>query len=117
MALTVVHLRFNYRCGSEIIRASHYALGEERDYRAPDDAEAGAIYFHSEGGSYDYKADFLFAELIPQAMERQPDLTAGKIAILYPAAWIGDAVANAARRQNLSSYGPMVTPCIRASAV
>jgi DNA helicase-2/ATP-dependent DNA helicase PcrA len=44
-----VHLRFNYRCGSEIVRASHYALGEERDYRAPEDAEAGAIYFHPEG--------------------------------------------------------------------
>jgi superfamily I DNA/RNA helicase len=97
-----VHLRFNYRCGSEIVRASHYALGEERDYRAPDGAEAGAIYFHPEGGNYEYQADFLFDDLIPDALKRQPSLTAGKIAILYPAAWIGDAVANAAERHGLS---------------
>src|SRR5262249_20604285 len=97
-----VHLRFNYRCGSEIVRASHYALGEERDHQAPDDAEAGEIYFHPEGGSYDYQADFLFDDLIPQAVQRQPGLTGGKIAVLYPAAWIGDAVANAAQRHGLS---------------
>jgi hypothetical protein len=91
-------LRFNYRCGSEIVRASHYALGEARDYRAPDDAEAGSIYFHPRAGSYENQADFLFEELLPQALERQPGLKGGKIAMLYPAAWIGDAVANAAQR-------------------
>ena len=93
-----VHLRFNYRCGSEIVRASHYALGEARDYRALDNAEAGSIYFHPRVGSYDNQADFLFTDLLPQALERQPGLTGGKIAILYPAAWIGDAVVDAAQR-------------------
>jgi DNA helicase-2/ATP-dependent DNA helicase PcrA len=97
-----VRLRFNYRCGSEIVRASQYALGEERDYQAPDDAAAGAIYFHPQGGSYDYQADFLFDELVPQAMQRHPGLSGGKIAILYPAAWIGNAIANAAQRYGLS---------------
>jgi len=93
-----VRLRFNYRCGSEIVRASHYALGEVRDYRAPDEAETGSIYFHPRTGNYDNQADFLFKKLLPQAIERQSGLKGGKIAILYPAAWIGDAVANAAQR-------------------
>jgi hypothetical protein len=35
-------------------------------------------------------------------MQRHPGLTEGKIAILYPAAWIGDAVANAAQRHEFS---------------
>jgi len=93
-----VHLRFNYRCGSEIVRASHYALGEARDYRAIEDAAKGSIYFHPKDGSYDNKADFVFEELLPQARLRLPGLIGGKIAILYPAAWIGDAIANAAQR-------------------
>ncbi len=96
-----VHLRFNYRCGSEIVRASHYALGEARDYRAPDGAERGSIYFHPRPGNYDAQAEFLFTDLIPQAMERQPGLTGGRIAILYPTATIGDAVASAAQRHGL----------------
>jgi superfamily I DNA/RNA helicase len=33
--LEVVKLRLNYRCGSRIVTASGYALGEERDYRLP----------------------------------------------------------------------------------
>jgi len=58
--------------------------------------------FTRKGGSYDYQADVLFDDLIPQVMQRQPGLTGGKIAILYPAAWIGDAVANAAQRHGFS---------------
>ena len=41
-----ISLRFNYRCGSDIVTASQYALGEERDYEAPEDAEVGTIFFH-----------------------------------------------------------------------
>ena len=35
--------------------------------------------------------------MIPQIKERIPDLTPGEIAILYPAAFIGDDIANAAK--------------------
>ena len=41
-----VRLRLNYRCGSRIVAASQYALGEDRGYKAPEGADEGTIYFH-----------------------------------------------------------------------
>ena len=40
-----VRLKLNYRCGSSIVTASSYALGENRDYSAVDGAEQGTIFF------------------------------------------------------------------------
>jgi AAA domain len=92
-----VRLKLNYRCGSRIVTASEYALGEERGYAAPDDAAEGTIFFHPRSESYEQQADYLFSTVLPEAMERMPDLKLGRIGVLYPAAWIGDAVANAAQ--------------------
>lgn len=92
-----VRLRFNYRCGARIVEASQYALGEERDYQAPADAEEGTIFFYSRTGSYEQHANFLFSTVVPDALARMPDVTFGNVAILYPAAWIGNAVFNAAQ--------------------
>lgn len=92
-----VRLRLNYRCGSRIVTASSYALGEERDYEAADGAEQGTIYFHPRTCRYPEHADYLFSTLLPEIQERLPDLQHSDIAILYPAAWIGDAVAIAAQ--------------------
>ena len=92
-----IRLRFNYRCGSDIVTASQYALGEERDYEAPEDAEDGTIFFHPLLGDYAWQADRLFSIILPDALERMPGLRRSQIAVLYPAAWIGDSVANAAR--------------------
>ena len=93
-----IGLRFNYRCGSEIVIASQYALGEERDYVAPEEAEDGTIFFHQMHEDYDRQAERLFSSILPEALARMPGLRRGQIAVLYPAAWIGDAVATAARR-------------------
>jgi transposase InsO family protein len=41
-----IRLRFNYRCGTDIIDASMAALGAERGYVGPDNAGKGAIRFH-----------------------------------------------------------------------
>jgi superfamily I DNA/RNA helicase len=92
-----IRLRLNYRCGSRIVAASQYALGEVRDYQAPDGTEEGTIYFHPLTGDYGRQARFIFETLIPSALARIPGLRPGRIAILYPAAWIGDSVADAAR--------------------
>ncbi len=92
-----VYLRLNYRCGSCIVEASTYALGEDRDYEAAEGAEEGTIYFHPRNGQYAQQADYLFSTLLPGIQRRLPDLQLGDIAILYPAAWIGDAVADAAQ--------------------
>lgn len=91
-----VRLRFNYRCGSRIVTASQYVLGEDRDYQAPDGAAEGTIFFHP-GGAYEQQADHLFSTVLPDALTRKPDLTLGNIAVLYTAAWIGDAVSIAAK--------------------
>ena len=93
-----VRLRLNYRCGSRIVTASSYALGEERDYQAPEGAEEGTIFFHPCNVSYQQQADYLFSTVLPQALARMPDLKPGNIAVLYPTAAIGDDVADAAQR-------------------
>ncbi len=98
-----VQLRLNYRCGSKIVTASEYALGEERGYAAPEGAAEGTIFFHPGTGDYSRQADFLFSTVLPEAMERIPELKLGRIAILYPAAWIGDAVAKAAEEYGLGT--------------
>nr|WP_321440365.1 ATP-dependent helicase [uncultured Hyphomonas sp.] len=97
-----IRLRLNYRCGSNIIAASQYALGEERDYAAPEGASEGTVYFHSLGGRYEAQAKELFEQLLPKVFARHPDLNMSDVAILYPAAWIGDAVAEAAEDMGYS---------------
>jgi superfamily I DNA/RNA helicase len=98
-----VRLRLNYRCGSKIVAASSYALGEDRDYAAPDDAKQGTIYFHPGAEGLAAQAEHLFARVIPEAQARIEDLTLGEIAILYPAASIGDAVQEAADRHGFET--------------
>ncbi|WP_018431335.1 ATP-dependent helicase [Hoeflea sp. 108] len=91
-----VPLRLNYRSGSRIVTASTYALGEDRDYQAAEGSPEGAVYFHPRSGGYDQQASYVFDTLLPAIQERLPDIGMGDIAILYPAAWIGDALATAA---------------------
>lgn len=91
-----VRLGLNYRCGSQIVTASEYALGEIRGYRTPDGAHGGSIYFHPCSGGYSGQARYLMEQLIPEILVRRPGLNLGEIAILYPAAFIGDEVAIAA---------------------
>ena len=92
-----IQLRLNYRCGSQIVTASSYVLGEERDYEAANGAERGTIFFHPMLGTYEDHAEQLFSTIIPEVMERNPNLRLGDIGVLYPAAWIGDSVAEVAR--------------------
>lgn len=92
-----IRLRLNYRCGSRIVTAASYALGEDRGYIAPDGAHEGLIFFHPRRGSYEQQADHLFRTVLPQAQARMPGLEAGEIGILYQKADIGDAVADAAK--------------------
>lgn len=93
-----VRLRLNYRCGLRIVGASEYALGEHRGYQAAEGAVEGAVVFHPGRGDYEHQARQLFSYVLPRAYERMPDLTPGRIAVLYQAAWIGDAVASQAEQ-------------------
>ncbi|MCU7866520.1 MAG: ATP-binding domain-containing protein, partial [Candidatus Thiodiazotropha sp. (ex Lucinoma borealis)] len=98
-----VHLRLNYRCGSNIVTASSYALGEERDYEAVEGAPEGTVFFHPCAGQYAHHAEHLFSSILPEAMARVPEAQLGDVAILYPAAWIGNDLAEAAQRHGLGT--------------
>ena len=92
----VVALKLNYRCGSRIVTASGYALGEQRDYSAPEGAHQGTVFFHPLKGTFEEQADKVFSELLPEARKRNHDLKMGDVAVLYPTAAIGDIVRDAA---------------------
>lgn len=96
-----VHLRLNYRCGARIITMSAYALGEDRQFQPADGAEEGTTYFHPCLGDYPQHASELFQRLLPAIRARQPSLPLSEIAVLYPAAWIGNAIADAAQESGV----------------
>lgn len=88
-----VRLKFNYRCGTKIIDASMAALGEERGYTAPDGTRDGEIYFRGIQGGLEAQAQYVAHTLIPEILNRE--ITLQETAILYRAAFQGDAVATA----------------------
>lgn len=98
-----VRLRLNYRCSLRIIEAARYALGEDRGYQAADGAVEGAVVFHPGPTSYEHQAQRIFSEILPRAFERIPELSPGRVAVLYPAAWIGDTVAAEAARSGVDA--------------
>jgi len=99
-----IQLRLNYRSGSNIVTASNVVLGEERDYRAVDGAEQGVIYFHSLAGNYDSQANYVFSELVPEILNRMPEVSLGDIAVLYPSASIGDFLAHSSEQNGYSFF-------------
>ncbi|WP_397324938.1 ATP-dependent helicase [Pantoea agglomerans] len=92
-------LRFNYRSGAKIIRASMGALGKERNYRAPDGTAEGEIGLHGVRGEYEVQANYIAHYIIPSLTARgfQPE----RIGVLYRAAWLGDKVADALKSKNI----------------
>ncbi len=92
-----VRLLLNYRSGSNIVQASNHLLDEVRNYKPVEDATDGNIFFHSLKGRYDNQANYVFCELIPWLKSSQPNLKMKDVAIIYPAAWIGDSIAHAAQ--------------------
>ncbi|RWX05682.1 ATP-dependent helicase [Rhizobium leguminosarum] len=115
-----VRLRLNYRSGSEIVRASSFALGEQRDYEAAEGADLGVVYFHPMTGSYENQALEVFREILADIDNRDPDLKLGDIAIVYPEAWMGDGIARIAKdagipfiRADKKSLYPRASPIMR----
>lgn len=97
-----VRLGLNYRSGTRIVSASEYALGEARGYQAAEGAIEGTVHFHPVAGNYDMQAQYLFETILPDIEERNPELERGKIGVLYPAAFMGNAVADAAHAAGLA---------------
>ncbi|WP_410210669.1 ATP-dependent helicase [Aquirhabdus sp.] len=95
-----IQLRFNYRSGAKIIRASLGALGEERDYRGVDDAPDGELTFRPINGDHDLQAQYIADTVLPSLINR--GIPPEEIAILYRAAWLGDKVANALELRSIA---------------
>ncbi|WP_250460298.1 ATP-dependent helicase [Microbulbifer litoralis] len=90
----VIRLRFNYRSGTQIIRASMGALGEERDYHGIDNTIDGEITYWPVQGNLDQQAQHIAEIVLPTLLNRsfQPE----QIAILYRTApRFGDKIAGA----------------------
>lgn len=85
-----IRLRFNYRSGAKIIRASLGALGEERNYRGIDNAPEGELTFWKVKGGLDAQAATIAATVLPALLQRYPP---EEVAVLYRAAWLGDKIA------------------------
>jgi DNA helicase-2/ATP-dependent DNA helicase PcrA len=92
---TAIPLRFNYRSGREIIRASTVALGEIRDYEARS-PQTGSIHFHNCSEGLDEQATLICRELIPAICSRNSKTTLGSIAVLYASHKEGTSIAHAA---------------------
>lgn len=93
-----ISLRFNYRSGAKIIRASLGALGEERDYRGVDGAADGELTFWPINGDHALQAQHIAETVLPALLAR--GFHSEQIAILYRAAWLGDKVAEALERSD-----------------
>ncbi|WP_278937933.1 ATP-dependent helicase [Pseudomonas helleri] len=96
-----IRLRFNYRSGAKIIRASLGALGQERDYCGVEGTPDGDLAFWPVEGNHDMQATHIAKVVLPSLFSRgfQPE----QIAILYRAAWLGDKVAEALRETDIAS--------------
>jgi DNA helicase-2/ATP-dependent DNA helicase PcrA len=93
-----IRLRFNYRSGAKIIRASLGALGEERDYRGVDGTPDGELTFWPVQGDHSLQAQHIASTVLPTLFGR--GFLPEQMAILYRAAWLGDVVAEALGRTN-----------------
>ncbi|RAX07338.1 ATP-dependent helicase [Photorhabdus bodei] len=96
----IFHLRFNYRSGAKIIRASLGALGEERDYLTANGQTDGELSFWAVQGNYDWQAKHIVTTVLPSLIKKgvHPE----QIAILYRAAWLGDKVAEALEHTDIA---------------
>lgn len=97
-----VHLRLNYRSGNRIVAAAGVALGAERDFEAADADAPGAVFIHPMAGNYEQQAARVLQDLLPQARARHPDFDLRDVAVLYPAAWIGDSLAAVAQAAGIA---------------
>lgn len=95
-----IRLRFNYRSGAKIIRASLGALGEERDYNSVDGAADGELTFFPVNGGHALQAQHIAKTVLPTLFDR--GFQSEQIAILYRAAWLGDMVAESLKQIDIA---------------
>lgn len=97
----VARLRFNYRCGKRIVRTSNVTI-PRRSGEVSKSAHEGLIDWHECPGGIEEQADYICTTLLKEITSRNPDVTLGDIAVLYPAKYEGDEIAAAAQRAGIS---------------
>lgn len=95
-----VSLKFNYRCGRQIIVASLTTLGEERGYESKVKHQ-GTITFYKCPEGIAQQATLIITKIIPAVLKEAPDLVMGKIAVLYSDRNDGTEIAKAAEAAKL----------------
>ena len=94
-----IRLRFNYRSGAKIIRASLGALGEHRDYHGIAGAPDGELSFYAVPYGLDQQADAIATNIVPTLVAK--NFVLDEIAVLYRAGWQGDQVVAALKSANI----------------
>jgi superfamily I DNA/RNA helicase len=91
-----VRLTLNYRCGSDIIKASSALLGPDIESKASG-AQKGIIFAHECEKGIEDQLDKVFSHIIPDFLERSPLSKLGDVGILYTNQFVGQQVAEAAK--------------------
>jgi len=96
----MAQLRFNYRCGKRIVAMSNRTIPRTVDDVAHSDHE-GLIDWHECPDGITDQADTICTKLLPAILSRNPDISTGDIAVLYPRRYEGDGIAGAADRAGI----------------
>ncbi len=96
-----VHLKLNYRCGSNIIEASKAALSEKREFQSGHD-DPGLVYIQECPEGLQEQMDYVCTTIIPEAIKRREGRKLGDIAILYIDKNDGNVVADAVKAKGWS---------------
>lgn len=94
-------LRLNYRSRRAIVRGAQIVLQEERDYEAVDPRE-GLIEFIECPNGLEEQAEVIIDQIIPRALEADPNRSLSDIAVLYANRNIGEVIATAASAKGLN---------------
>lgn len=95
-----IQLKFNYRSGSKIIRASLGALGEERAYCGVDGASEGKLTYCPVAGGHGEQAKHIADVVVPNLLNS--GFLSEQIAVLYRTAKLGDYASDALKGTNVA---------------
>lgn len=90
-----IRLEINYRSAGRIIRASEFALGEERGYRPQDPNREATIDFVECPNGLQEQAETAVSRIVPAVLDAKPGRCLGDIAVLYRDYRAGNVVAEA----------------------
>jgi superfamily I DNA/RNA helicase len=96
-----VHLRLNYRCGSDIISGSTALLDGDRHFKSAL-GHQGAVHFHECSSGPEEQLKLAFDQIIPSCLRCGTAREPGEIAVLYANQHDGREIAEAACRYGYS---------------